>query len=75
MEDESLMTNFVNMQVKNRLRAAEIDAEINGGALVEVARVYGKPLYMRVDHHDPEKAKHELEEIQSVIKSIVITAE
>jgi hypothetical protein len=61
--------------IKNRARAiarlADLDAELNGGVLVEVCRVLGKPLYMRVDHHDPERATHDLQEMRSIVKDVV----
>lgn len=58
--------------VKSRLKVAELDAELNGGALFEVATILGKPLYVRLDHHDPERAKYELAEVQAMVKSVVL---
>lgn len=58
--------------VENQERIKLIDAELNGGMLVEVCRILGKPLYMRVDHHDPERAKHDLAEMRSIVKDVVV---
>ncbi len=62
----------VREYIKSRYKVAELDAELNGGALFEVANVLGKPLYVRLDHHDPERAKAELAKIQSIVKSVVL---
>lgn len=62
----------VREYIKSKYKIAELDAELNGGVLFEVARVFGKPLYVRLNHHDPEMAKHELAEIQSIVKSVVV---
>jgi hypothetical protein len=71
--------NNVNEIIENQLKfiakAKEMEALLGGGALVEVARVYGKPLYMRVDPRDPELAKHEIAEMQSIVKSMVIPSD
>lgn len=56
---------------KAKAKMFDIDAEINGGAMMPVANILGKTLYMRVNHHDPELARHELEEMKSIVKNVV----
>ena len=65
------ISNITKAKVENSVKVANIDAEVNGGALVEVANILGKPLYMRVNHHDPELAKRELAEMRAIVKDVV----
>lgn len=65
----------VREYIKSKYKIAELDAELNGGALFEVATILGKPLYVRLDHHDQERAKHELAEIQAIVKSVVLSGD
>ena len=58
--------------IKSRVKVAELDAELNGGALFEVATILGKPLYVRLNHHDLELAQLELAEIRTIVKSVVL---
>lgn len=62
----------VREYTKFSVKVAELEAELNGGALFEVAKVLGKPLYVRLNHHDPELAQAELGEIKSIVKSVVV---
>jgi hypothetical protein len=66
------INEHLTKMAKLKAKVTDADAEINGGALVEVARIMGKPLYMRVNHHDPELARHELAEMRSIIKDVVL---
>lgn len=52
----------------NRAKVADVDAELNGGALVEVGIIAGKPLYIRVNHYDPDVAKYETELVTTILK-------
>lgn len=70
---EKLMKGFLKERAVTAKQLIEIDAEVNGGALVEIARVFGKPIYTRVNHRDMESAQQEIAELRSIIKDVVMS--
>lgn len=68
----NLLQRITRKITEDKARIANIDAEINGGALVEVCQIDGKSLYIRVNQHDPDKAKHDVELVRSLLQSALI---
>lgn len=66
------INDLIHRKVEARAKFAELDAVVNDGVLVEVCKIFGHPLYMRVNHNDPDRAKYDLAEVQSVVKETVI---
>lgn len=71
--------NMIKKHLKSRAITAkqliDLDAEVNGGALVQVCTIFGKKLYIRVDHRDLEQARMELAKVRSVVKDVVLSTE
>lgn len=43
--------------------------------LTEVGQLFGKPLYVRLDWRDPDRATYELEQIHSLLRDMFARAE
>lgn len=71
-EYERTMKELLKKRAITAKQLIDLDAEVNGGALVPIATVLGKTLYIRVDHHDPELARQQIKETQSIVKDVVL---
>jgi hypothetical protein len=69
-ETPGFIDDYIKKLAVNKAKIYDIDAELNG-ALMPVANILGHQLYMRVDHHDPEKANHDLQEVKALVKDMV----
>lgn len=64
---KQLISGLMDEYISKRIKIAELDASLNG-ALIEVGQMYGRPLYIRDDTHDPEQLRYVVEEIQSAFR-------
>lgn len=69
---EKQIAKYTKARAITAKQLIDLDAEVNGGALVQVATLLGKPIYTRVNHHDPEVAKAEIASVQALIKDVVL---
>lgn len=67
-----IISRAIRQEVIAKNKFQEIDALLNDGLLVEVARVFDEPLYIRVNHRDPEEARRKIAEVRSIVKDVVM---
>lgn len=70
-----IISRAIRQEVQAKNKFQEIDALLNDGLLVEIAQVLGEPLYIRVNHRNPEEARRKVAEIRSVVKDVVMGAQ